>query len=123
MTQPRQHLKTGHFYCEAVLEHRREQGCAFCRASPPSEPQHWPPKRMGGGLIDDLKTVSVCRDCHRRCEGTRIATASGYRMPIGKEEQDAAVGAALHDFLFNATRERLDAFADALLEHRGKRGL
>lgn len=119
----RMHVKQGHFYCEAVLEHRREQPCAFCGAPAPSEAHHHPARGMGGRSIDDLKTVSVCTTCHRRCEGARVATASGYRMPIPKEEQAAAVGAAMHDFLFNATRERLDRFADALMEHRQKRGL
>lgn len=115
--------KQGHIYSDAYLDYRRSRGCFFCSASAPSEPHHHPPKGMGGGLVDDLKTVSVCRECHRRAHGDRIQVASGLRLPYTKDQVTAAVDASLRQFFYEAPQEIVGAVIADLYAWRAKRGL
>lgn len=115
--------KNGHLYSDAYLEWIRTLGCFFCQRTAPSEPHHHPARGMGNALTDDLKVVPVCRECHRRCEGIRVAVASGVKMPILKSEVTAAVNATFARFWREAPRETVSAVVTALYEWRQKRGL
>jgi hypothetical protein len=49
------------------LELVRRKPCCGCGAAAPSDPHHWAPKGLSGGMArkpDDLRTVPLCRACH-----------------------------------------------------------
>ncbi len=115
--------KEGHLYCDTYLEWVRAQACYFCQRPAPSEPHHHPRKGMGNGLTDDTRTVPVCRECHRRCEGGQIATASGKKMPILKADATAAVDATWRRFFREGPRAAVSTVIVDLYAWREKRGL
>ena len=68
----------------------RMMPCAICGAGAPferqlllgkpqSEPNHWPPKGMGGGGGSDFETHPACRECHRAITDER-PTEQGVRV-------------------------------------------
>lgn len=116
-------LKIGHLYCEAYLEWVRSLACFFCHRAGPSEPHHHPPKKMGNAHTDDLRTVPVCRECHRRAHGDRVMSTYGMRPPIPPGEVAAAVDATFRRFWYEAPREVIAAVLTDLYAWREKRGI
>lgn len=113
--------KHGHLRSKAFLEFVRGLPCAFCRAAPPCDPHHWPPK--GRGVTDDSRTLPCCRGCHRQAHDSRLPLDVVFNNPFCDVSQRAKVDATLRRFLLEAPRALLDQFADDLNDWRAKKGL
>jgi hypothetical protein len=57
-----------------LLKEIREMPCAWCNASPPSDPHHLFPRQMGGGNRLDIRLdlVPLCRTCHTKAENCEL---------------------------------------------------
>ena len=95
--------KAGDLRSEVYLAFVRKLRCSFC-LGPGGEAHHSPGKGRSG-ITDDSKTVSVCRECHQRCEGATI-NVSGCRLePITQYDQRIAVLETWERFKERATHE------------------
>lgn len=73
--------------CPAYLKAIRTESCWNCGYHK-AEPHHFPHKGMGaGGNWHDLRTVALCRGCHRQCHDSppfeqSIMTARMYERQL-----------------------------------------
>lgn len=111
-------VKDGSCYSPTMLAWVRRQPCSFGHLHPAGEhhggeAHHYPGKGRSGVTRDD-KTCPVCRACHMRCEGQRVAAAPGRVLePIPELEQERAVHIARSRFLEEANLlERKQFFRD-----------
>jgi len=99
--------KDGHMESAVFLAVTRRMACAACvaegRGLADAVPHHWPPKGMGGGLIDDTRVIPLCTIDHRRAHGETVVVDGARFLPLERVWQDHQVLVTLRRFFDRAS--------------------
>jgi hypothetical protein len=114
-------LKHGELISATYREYVAAQRCAHCGREPKSEVHHFP-GRGAAGVIFDLRTCPLCRECHVRAGGGSVWLGSKRLLPIDADKQTSYVAQTWQRFVERAPWAAVDQVFREIRRWREARG-